>query len=109
MFAITNVMNSGRYDDRSCHPENLLRPKQTSNKRMPIGSMTLTGVDSSLADCEKTIKAHSNRVKVKLINITSSQSNMLRKLSRAKAHKGRLMIRRIEGPAMPPSWTCWTS
>jgi hypothetical protein len=76
-------------------PKTPKAPKQAGDKPMPIGRMALTEVDVALADCEKTIKAHSDTVKAKLTNNASIPSNVLRELSRANAQKGRLMMRRI--------------
>jgi hypothetical protein len=64
-------------------------------EKTPIGRLTLPEVDAALADCEKTIKSHSDTVKAKLGANASIPSNVLRELSRANAQKGRLMMRRI--------------
>lgn len=67
------------------------KPKPT-----PIGRLaTLTEVDTALADCEKTIKVCSDTVKAKLNGNAAIPTNVLRDLSRANAHKGKLMMRRI--------------
>jgi hypothetical protein len=76
-------------------PKNPKAPKQSGDKPTTIGRMALTEVDAALAECEKTIKAHSDTVKAKLTNNASIPSNVLRELSRANAQKGRLMMRRI--------------
>lgn len=69
-------------------------PKQTAGKT-PVGRMSLQEVDIALADCEKTIKAHSDTVKMKLDANAAIPSPVLRELSGANAQKGRLMMRRI--------------
>ena len=69
-------------------------PKQATDKT-PIGRLTLQKVDTSLAECEKIIKSHSDTVKAKLAVNASIPSSVLRELSRANAEKGRLMMRRI--------------
>lgn len=77
------------------NPKTPKAPKQAGDKPTTIGRMTLAEVDASLADCEKTIKAHSDTVKAKLTTNASIPSNVLRELSRANAQKSRLMMRRI--------------
>lgn len=69
-------------------------PKQ-SGQTPTIGRMSLGDVDVALADCEKTIKSHSEIVKSKLACNGSIPSTVLRELSRANAQRGRLMMRRI--------------
>ena len=62
---------------------------------MPIGRMTIGEVDAALTDCDKTIKSCSDLVKAKLATNAALPTNVLRDLSKANAHKGKLMMRRI--------------
>jgi hypothetical protein len=64
-------------------------------KSTPIGRMTIGEVDVALADCDKTIKTCSDLVKAKLASNATLPPNVLRDLSKANAHKGKLMMRRI--------------
>ena len=70
-------------------------PKEATEKATPIGRMTIGDVDAALADCDKTIKPCSELVKAKLATNASLPTNVLRDLSKANAHKGKLMMRRI--------------
>ena len=70
-------------------------PKEPTEKATPIGRMTLGEVDTALADCDKTIKTCSDIVKAKLATNASLPTSVLRDLSKANAHKGKLMMRRI--------------
>ena len=69
--------------------------KEATDKATPIGRMTLGEVDSALTDCDKTIKTCSDSVKAKLVSNATLPTNVLRELSKANAHKGKLMMRRI--------------
>ena len=69
--------------------------KETTEKATPIGRMTIGEVDAALADCDKTIKTCSDLVKTKLASNATLPTNVLRDLSKANAHKGKLMMRRI--------------
>ena len=69
--------------------------KEATEKATPIGRMTIGEVDTALADCDKTIKTCSDVVKAKLASNASLPTSVLRDLSKANAHKGKLMIRRI--------------
>lgn len=64
-------------------------------KETPIGRMTIGEIDSALAYCDKTIKTCSDLVKAKLMSNSTLPANVLRDLSKANAHKGKLMMRRI--------------
>ena len=64
-------------------------------KQPSIGRLSLIDVDAALVDCEKTIKACSDAVKVKLNNNANISPIVLRDLSRANSKKTRLMMRRI--------------
>lgn len=77
-------------DDASQKPKD-----ETTEKATPIGRMTIGEVDAALADCDKTIKTCSEQVKVKLANNSALPTSVLRDLSKANAHKGKLMMRRI--------------
>ena len=68
-------------------------PKE--NKPTPIGRLAFTEVDKALAECEKTIKNHSDTVKAKLAGNAAIPGNVLRELSRANAQKAKLVMRRI--------------
>jgi hypothetical protein len=73
-------------------------PKATAPsepKPTPIGRLTLSEVDAALADCDKTVKACSETVKSKLSGNAAIPTKVLRDLSRANAHRGRLVMRRI--------------
>jgi hypothetical protein len=70
-------------------------PKEATEKATPIGRMTIGEVDAALTECDKTIKTCSDLVKVKLATNASLPTNVLRDLSKANAHKGKLMMRRI--------------
>ncbi|MEI7515551.1 MAG: hypothetical protein WCK81_09175 [Betaproteobacteria bacterium] len=69
--------------------------KTPEAKTTPIGRLTLPEVDSALAACEKTVKAHIETVKAKLASNSSIPANVLRELSRGNSQKTRLMMRRI--------------
>ncbi len=69
--------------------------KEATEKATPIGRMTIGEVDAALADCDKTIKTCSDQVKAKLASNSTLPTNVLRDLSKANAHKGKLMMRRI--------------
>lgn len=69
--------------------------KEASKKATPIGRMTIGEVDTALADCDKTIKVCSDLVKAKLASNATLSTAVLRDLSRANAHKSKLMMRRI--------------
>jgi hypothetical protein len=69
--------------------------KPPGDKPTPIGRMPLSDVDVALADCDKTIKGHSETVKAKLAGNASIPPIVLRELSRANAQKSRLAMRRI--------------
>ena len=69
--------------------------KETTGKVTSIGRMTFGDVDAALVDCDKTIKTCSDLVKTKLANNSTLPTNVLRELSKANAHKSRLMIRRV--------------
>lgn len=77
-------------EDTSQKPE-----KVTTEKATPIGRMTISEVDAALTDCDKTIKTCSDLVKTKLASNATLPTNVLRDLSKANAHKGKLMMRRI--------------
>ena len=70
-------------------------PKEVTEKATPIGRMILHEVDTALADCDKTIKTCSDLVKSKLASNAALPTSVLRDLSKANAHKGKLMMRRI--------------
>ncbi len=70
-------------------------PKDATEKSTPIGRMSIGEVDAALSDCDKTIKTCSDLVKAKLATNASLPTNVLRDLSKANAHKGKLMMRRI--------------
>lgn len=70
-------------------------PIDATEKATPIGRMTIGEVDAALTDCDKTIKTCSDLFKAKLATNASLPSNVLRDLSKANAHKGKLMMRRI--------------
>jgi hypothetical protein len=70
-------------------------PNDATEKATPIGRMTIGEVDAALSDCDKTIKTCSDLVKAKLATNASLPTNVLRDLSKANAHKGKLMMRRI--------------
>lgn len=69
--------------------------KETTGKATPIGRMTIGEVDVALAECDKTIKTCSDLVKAKLASNAALPTSVLRDLSKANAHKGRLMMRRV--------------
>lgn len=69
--------------------------KEATEKATPIGRMTIGEVDAALADCDKTIKTCSDLVKAKLASNAALSTSVLRDLSKANAHKGKLMMRRI--------------
>ena len=69
--------------------------KETTGKATPIGRMSIGEVDADLADCDKTIKNCSDLVKAKLASNAALPTSVLRDLSKANAHKGRLVMRRI--------------
>lgn len=69
--------------------------RETTEKATPIGRMTISEVDAVLADCDKTIKTCSDLVKAKLASNAALSTSVLRDLSRANAHKSKLMMRRI--------------
>lgn len=69
--------------------------KVASEKATPIGRMTIAEVDAALGECDKTIKSASDLVKTKLASNATLPTNVLRDLSKANAHKGKLMMRRI--------------
>ena len=69
--------------------------KEASARAAPIGRMTIGEVDAALADCDKTIKTCSELVKAKLASNAALSTSVLRDLSKANAHKGKLMMRRI--------------
>ena len=69
--------------------------KPSEPKPTPIGRMTIGEVDAALADCDKTIKTCSDLVKAKLASNAALSTSVLRDLSKANAHKGKLMMRRI--------------
>ena len=68
---------------------------QQAHKPTPIGRLAIIEVDKALAECEKTVKAHSETVKAKLAANAAIPSNVLRELSRANAMKAKLVMRRI--------------
>ena len=68
---------------------------EATEKTIPIGRMTISEVDAALADCDKTIKTCSDLVKAKLASNAALPTTVLRDLSKANAHKGKLMMRRI--------------
>jgi hypothetical protein len=70
-------------------------PKPAGEKPTPIGRLTLPEVDSALAECDKTIKTHSETVKAKLTSNASIPPAALRELSRANGQRARLTMRRI--------------
>ena len=69
--------------------------EKSTEKATPIGRMTISEVDAALGDCDKTIKTCSELVKAKLANNSALPTSVLRDLSKANAHKGKLMMRRI--------------
>jgi hypothetical protein len=69
--------------------------KEATEKATPIGRMIIGEVDVALSECDKTIKACSELVKAKLATNSALPTNVLRDLSKANAHKGKLMMRRI--------------
>lgn len=70
-------------------------PRESTGTVTPIGRMTIGEVDAALADCDKTIKTCSELVKAKLASNSALSTSVLRDLSKANAHKGKLMMRRI--------------
>ena len=81
--------------------------KPAKPKGVPIGRLTLPQVDAALADCDKTVKAHSETVKTKLAANAPIPTAVLRELSRANTQRSRLVQRRMtllieagDGPAM---------
>jgi len=70
-------------------------PKEPTETATPIGRMSIGEVDIALADCDKTIKTCSDLVKAKLASNAALPTSVLRDLSKANAHKGKLMMRRI--------------
>ena len=68
---------------------------EATAKTTPIGRMTIGEVDAALADCDKSIKTCSDLVKAKLATNAALPTSVLRELSKANAHKGKLMMRRI--------------
>ena len=77
-------------------------PKEVMEKATPIGRMTIGEVDAALADCDKTIKNCSDVVKAKLASNASLPTNVLRDLSKANAHKGKLMMPLMATQTPPP-------
>lgn len=69
--------------------------KESAEKPTPIGRMSISEVDAALADCDKTIKTCSELVKAKLASNAALSTSVLRELSKANAHKSKLMMRRI--------------
>lgn len=69
--------------------------KQAEPKPTPIGRLKLAEVDAALAECERSIKSCSETVKLKLNSSAAIPTKVLHELSRANAHKGKLMMRRI--------------
>jgi hypothetical protein len=76
-------------------PEVQKPTKPAKPKSTPIGRLTLPQVDAALADCDRTVKSHSDTVKAKLSSNAAIPTNVLRELSRANALKSRLVMRRI--------------
>lgn len=66
------------------------KPKPT-----PIGRLTISEIDTALADNDRTIKTCSDLVKAKLASNAALPTNVLRDLSKANVHKSKLMMRRI--------------
>jgi hypothetical protein len=64
-------------------------------KPTSIGRMTIGEVDAALAECDKIIKTCSDLVKAKLASNAALSTSVLRELSKANAHKSKLMMRRI--------------
>lgn len=77
-------------EDTSQKPE-----KVATEKATPIGRMTISEVDAALAECDRTVKFASDLVKAKLASNATLPTKVLRDLSKANAHKGKLMMRRI--------------
>jgi hypothetical protein len=75
--------------------DNAATAPQQESKPTPIGRLAFSEVDKALADCEKTIKTHSDTVKAKLAGNAAIPGNILRELSRANAQKSKLVMRRI--------------
>lgn len=71
------------------------RNQSQETKPTPIGRLAILDVDKALAECEKTIKTHSDTVKAKLVVNAAIPGNVLRELSRANATKAKLVMRRI--------------
>ena len=91
MFWMTNeTVEVNMTEDTNQKPQ-----KETTGKVTSIGRMTFGEVDSALTDCDKTIKTCSDSVKAKLASNATLPTNVLRELSKANAHKGKLMMRRI--------------
>lgn len=68
---------------------------QQPHKPTSIGRLAIVEVDKALAECEKTIKTHSETVKAKLATNAAIPGNVLRELSRANGIKAKLVMRRI--------------
>ena len=91
MFWMTNkTVEVNMTEDINQKPQ-----KETMGKVTSIGRMTFGDVDAALVDCDKTIKTCSDLVKAKLASNSTLPTNVLRDLSRANTHKGKLMMRRI--------------
>jgi hypothetical protein len=91
MFRMMNqTVEVNMTEDTSQKPQ-----KEATEKATPIGRMTIGEVDAALADCDKTIKTCSDLVKAKLTSNATLPTSVLRDLSKANAHKGKLMMRRI--------------
>ena len=69
--------------------------KELAVKPTSIGRMSIGEVDAALADCDKTIQTCSDLVKAKLASNATLSTSVLRELSKANAHKSKLMMRRI--------------
>ena len=70
---------------------------QTDAKPKPtqIGRMTISEIDTALADCEKSIKSCSDAVKAKLNTNAAIPVQVLQELSKTNAQRAKLMMRRI--------------
>ncbi len=68
---------------------------QGIEKPTPVARMSMPEVDAALADCEKTVKTHTETVKAKLTRNAAIPPNVMRELSRANTQKSRLVMRRF--------------
>jgi hypothetical protein len=71
------------------------KPSEAVVKPTPIGRLSLAEVDAAISESEKSIKSCSDTVKAKLNGNAAIPTKVLHELSRANAHRGKLMMRRI--------------